>query len=484
MTWTLPGLVFADDLVLLAEDKAQLQHLVEIANHLPTLGLAFNPMSAVLQFSGPGRQTAKDMRARVREPQGEMWQSAMLPKATLSTFRENKTDIATEPALYNSCGGALLFEARAVASCAKPAEDHSYSLGSSGEHHKAYGLSSPEGELFKPSLASGEEHGTLSNDHTLGHSPDAFEKNYAVSDPAEEANWDMCILLYCDPCGRPYKCLDIRKALEELGHGEEIGAMGPLGSGEVWYLRLRKSKTLLSLVSAGSIRIKGRYCTVVEPRTRAIRIKVHWVPFNLPISAIRRAFLQYGIVTKVNTHKATCGTFYYLSTTRCIHLCLMEGRSLEDIPRRLPVSSNISLLVAGPYREPMCYKCRTIGHFRRECTEKRCVKCMRFCRGMCAPSGDEYEPSRDGAQVEVSLQEPKDEQVAHTVTCGSEKKGADIRETAPVAEETPTQQPREVGLDAETDNAGMADQNAPSVNVSFECECYPVLPEEPRSSPP
>ncbi|KAH6935105.1 hypothetical protein HPB50_003421 [Hyalomma asiaticum] len=43
-TWTLPGLVFADDLVLLVEDKAQLQHLVEIsANHLHTLGLAFNP---------------------------------------------------------------------------------------------------------------------------------------------------------------------------------------------------------------------------------------------------------------------------------------------------------------------------------------------------------------------------------------------------------------------------------------------------------
>ncbi|KAH7986575.1 hypothetical protein HPB49_025900 [Dermacentor silvarum] len=49
-TWVLPGLAFADDLVLLAENVVDLQPLVTLsATHLARLGLSFNPTkSAVL----------------------------------------------------------------------------------------------------------------------------------------------------------------------------------------------------------------------------------------------------------------------------------------------------------------------------------------------------------------------------------------------------------------------------------------------------
>lgn len=56
----LPGLAFADDLVLLAETIPDIQrHITLSATHFSQLGLSFNPKkSAVLQFSGsPGVNT-------------------------------------------------------------------------------------------------------------------------------------------------------------------------------------------------------------------------------------------------------------------------------------------------------------------------------------------------------------------------------------------------------------------------------------------
>ncbi|KAL3185572.1 hypothetical protein MRX96_028843 [Rhipicephalus microplus] len=55
LVWTLPGLVFVDDLVLLPENTDQPQNLIDIsAHHLASLKLMFNAKKlVVLRFSGP-----------------------------------------------------------------------------------------------------------------------------------------------------------------------------------------------------------------------------------------------------------------------------------------------------------------------------------------------------------------------------------------------------------------------------------------------
>ncbi|XP_037502671.1 uncharacterized protein LOC119377157 [Rhipicephalus sanguineus] len=64
--WRLPGLVYADDVVLMADNVGDLQHFVSLsANHLSKLGLRFNAKeSAVLVFAGT------DTSAVVSLPEG------------------------------------------------------------------------------------------------------------------------------------------------------------------------------------------------------------------------------------------------------------------------------------------------------------------------------------------------------------------------------------------------------------------------------
>ncbi|KAH7985324.1 hypothetical protein HPB51_026842 [Rhipicephalus microplus] len=54
VSWRLPGLVYVDDIVLMADSLGDLQHLVSLStNHLSTLGLCFNAKkSAMLVFAG------------------------------------------------------------------------------------------------------------------------------------------------------------------------------------------------------------------------------------------------------------------------------------------------------------------------------------------------------------------------------------------------------------------------------------------------
>ncbi|KAH6932623.1 hypothetical protein HPB50_008192 [Hyalomma asiaticum] len=138
MTWSLPGLVFADDLVLLAEDKAFRRDCQPPPGH-PRPGLAFNPKkSAVLQFSGDRTEVALVLSNGEELPRLEEYRylgvilstsdkivegheihlrQAAQPASCILRYPQH---VSGEQERYcdgagtvdNSCGGALLFEAR------------------------------------------------------------------------------------------------------------------------------------------------------------------------------------------------------------------------------------------------------------------------------------------------------------------------------------------------------------------------------------
>lgn len=65
------------------------------------------------------------------------------------------------------------------------------------------------------------------------------------------------------------------------------------------------------------------------------------------------------------------------STTRTVSLKLKEGVNIEDIPHRIRVAGDNALVVVAG-RAPLCLRCHSMGHVRRECRVPKCTVCHRF----------------------------------------------------------------------------------------------------------
>lgn len=65
------------------------------------------------------------------------------------------------------------------------------------------------------------------------------------------------------------------------------------------------------------------------------------------------------------------------STTRSVGLQLHGDVKVDDIPHQLKIAGELTLVVV-PGRAPLCLRCKSTGHIRRDCKVPRCSRCRRF----------------------------------------------------------------------------------------------------------
>lgn len=293
-------------------------------------------------------------------------------------------------------------------SCASPAE---YAWLASSEHDGAYGASCDEDEMLKPLDASREECALLPDEDDMLNPPAVFNQDDQAPNPPDKDMWNMCLRLYCDPSAQPYTCSDFKKALEKLGLGHEIAGIGPLTFGKVWLLKLKTTEAWQTLANARSIKVKGRYCAVADPRKHDILVEVQWVPFNLPDATIVKILQKYGAVSSVARQEWSPYRRTVDTTTRYVHLRLNEGVGVEDLPYLYSYSDQQQLHIVVQGRLPLCFKCGTEHRVRQACRNRRNERC-------------------DGTRAPPV--KPGDVQVA---PAGSEEHSGSSQETAPAAEE-------------------------------------------------
>ncbi|KAM7283005.1 uncharacterized protein ISCGN_000188 [Ixodes scapularis] len=294
--------------------------------------------------------------------------------------------------------------------------------------------------------------------------------------PAGEA-MKRAVILHCDISGRPYRLEDFRKPLKDIGVIGEVTGIGAYQMSHVWLLDMRSDEAKKKLLDVGQFLVKEKACLVVNPTRQEVRVKLHWVAFDVTNDTIRRAFGEYGEVKEVTREKWRVADFEGVeSTARLVRLVLHEGVSLDRLPHQLRIGSG-AVLVVVPGRAPMCLRCRTKGHIRRDCRVPKCSECRAFghVSADCTRSyvgavgrgtdGDHSELVMDedeaeGAAAPATAQsEPREAQEGATTTTAVTS-GADLQ---PVAVTSRPEQPE--AQQSATPESGIKEVNASGVDV-------------------
>ncbi|XP_075543870.1 uncharacterized protein LOC142578358 [Dermacentor variabilis] len=186
------------------------------------------------------------------------------------------------------------------------------------------------------------------------------------------------IFLHADIRARPYRVEDFKDTLDRLALLPEVLALGAYQMSHVWAVTFKNAEGVKKALTIGEMKVKGRRCVVVDPANQALRLKLHWLLFNVPDEDVRAALAMFGKVTDVVKEKWRVNGIHEKSTTtRTVSIQLHPGVKVDDLPHQLRVGGELALLIA-PGRAPVCLRCHAAGHIRRDCRVPRCARCRRF----------------------------------------------------------------------------------------------------------
>ncbi|KAM7281706.1 hypothetical protein ISCGN_006257, partial [Ixodes scapularis] len=186
------------------------------------------------------------------------------------------------------------------------------------------------------------------------------------------------VFLHCDVKGRPYRIQDFRLELQRLDLLKDLASAGPHQMNHVWLLRMQSPAAKQRLVEAQELKIKGGRCLVIDPANTAVKLKLHWVPYDVPNGRVKKELERYGEVSEVARDFFREKGFEAVeSNTRSVRLTLKEGYTVDSLPHEMRLEG-CKVLVVVPGRAPLCLRCRRTGHIRRDCRVPRCSDCHRY----------------------------------------------------------------------------------------------------------
>lgn len=80
---------------------------------------------------------------------------------------------------------------------------------------------------------------------------------------------------------------------------KEIAGLGVCQMGHVWLRTLKSVAAKQRLLKLGWRSVEGKLCISVGPNGQEVRVKLHWVPFEVPNDVLCKALEEFGSLGEV-----------------------------------------------------------------------------------------------------------------------------------------------------------------------------------------
>jgi hypothetical protein len=203
--------------------------------------------------------------------------------------------------------------------------------------------------------------------------PDELDGNYAT-------RIHRTVRVSLPPGGRDYNRGSFAQRVEETCGLDKLEACGPMAAGHIWMLTFSNIDAKERFANAGDFKTReGAEARVSAVKKQRHAVRVHWVPFHVPMKAIVKAFERYPelTVTSASYDKSVIEGLKHVNSL--IRTLWIETENPQSIPHAINWHSDGQTgqaLVTMKNRAPVCLRCFEGGHLRKNCPLN--VKC-RVC---------------------------------------------------------------------------------------------------------
>jgi len=158
---------------------------------------------------------------------------------------------------------------------------------------------------------------------------------------------------------RKYGCsADDIKSISRLEHGRP-------GTYEVGFCGVTSLKKFLKEGGEG-LSYRSRSFSFLNLGSQNVTIRVHWLPSYIKDDVVWKMFRRFGDVESVVREKSKFDIFEVETGVRLVKMVL-SADDIKCLPHILTFRCGTRALVSVPGRPPLCLKCMTVGHVRRDC---------------------------------------------------------------------------------------------------------------------